>query len=126
MFHRFMPVAIAAATLFASQPASSQDAKPLTGEEIRALYSDNEMSATNSRGQKFTEQYKPDGTFTATSTRTDGTCCIADTGKWTIEGDKFCRQYDNWRNGRKTCGLILRGPDGYATPSGLKMTFKRQ
>lgn len=104
----------------------AQDAKPLTGDEIRALYSGNEMTASNSRGQRFTEQYKPDGTFTATSTKTDGSCCLADSGKWSVEGDKFCRQYENWRDGRKTCGLVMKTPDGYATQAGLKMQFKRQ
>lgn len=106
-------------------PVQAQDAKALTGEEIRALYSGNEMTATNSRGQRFTEQYKADGTFTATSTKTDGSCCLADSGKWSVEGDKFCRQYENWRDGRKTCGLVLKTADGYATQAGLKMQFKR-
>ena len=89
MYRRFVSIAAVAAVLAFSPLAGSQDARPLTGEEIRALYSNNEMTATNNRGQQFTEQYKPDGTFSATSTRSDGTCCIADTGKWTIEGDKF-------------------------------------
>ena len=114
------------AALLVAPLADSQQASPLSGDEVRALYSGNEMTATNSRGQEFTEQYKADGTFTASSTRTDGTCCISDTGRWSIEGDKFCRQYDNWRGGRKTCGLILKGPEGYATQAGLKMKFKRQ
>ena len=117
---------LVASALFLPQLAHAQDAKTLTGDEIRALFSGNEMTATNSRGQKFTEQYKADGTFEATSTRTDGSCCLTDDGKWSVEDNRFCRQYSNWRDGRKTCGRILKGPDGYVTQSGLKMKFKRE
>lgn len=122
---RLMTSAAVLAALF-SFPVHAQDAKRLTADEVRALYAGNEMTATNTRGQEFTEQYKSDGSFDATSTKTDGTCCIADSGRWSVEGDKFCRQYDNWRGGRKTCGYILKTPDGYATQAGLKMKFKRQ
>ncbi len=112
------------AALF-SLTAHAQDAKRLTGEEIRALVADNQMTAVNSRGQKYTETYKADGTFSAVSESSSGGT-IADDGRWTVVGDRFCKQYDNWQDGRKRCAPLLKGPDGYTTGSGQKLTFKRQ
>ncbi|MCZ8150551.1 MAG: hypothetical protein O9325_22185 [Roseomonas sp.] len=63
--------------------------------ELRALVPGSSMTAVNSRGQTFRETYAPDGRLTATSTRTDGSSCIADTGQWEIAGGQFCRRYDN-------------------------------
>jgi hypothetical protein len=112
VYRLLLPILAVLATSFSSA-ADARGAKPLTGEEIRAPCADNEMTATNAKGQRFTERYKGDGTFTATSTRSDGSCRVADTGRWTVEGDRFCRQHANWRDGRRTCGLILKTPDGY-------------
>lgn len=103
-----------------------QDSRALKGDEVRALYSGNEMTGANGRGQKFKENYRADGTFRAESTKTNGDCCISDGGRWWIEGDKVCKQYDNWRGGKKSCNTIVRRPDGYATAGGFKLNFKRQ
>jgi hypothetical protein len=111
------------AALF-SFPVHAQEAKRLTGDEIRALIADNQMTAVNSRGQKYTETYKADGTFSAISEGSSGGT-VADDGRWTVEGDRFCKQYDNWQDGRKRCAPLLKGSDGYTTGTGQKLSFKR-
>lgn len=120
---RLMVGAAVLAALF-SLSVHAQDAKRLTADEIRTLIADNQMTATNSRGQKYTETYKADGTFSAVS-ESSGGGTIADDGRWTVEGDRFCKQYDNWQGGKKRCTPILKSPDGYTTGGGQKLSFKR-
>lgn len=106
--------------------AMAQDSRPLNEAELKALYSENEMKGENKNGQKFTENYRADGTFRAESTDRSGGCCISDRGRWWVENGKLCKQYDNWRGGRKACTTVVRRADGYATSGGFKLNFKRQ
>lgn len=94
--------------------------------ELRALVPGSSMTAVNSRGQTFRETYAPDGRLTATSTRTDGSCCIADTGQWEIAGGQFCRRYDNWGDRRRFCISVGRVGPGYVNMNtGAPMEFSR-
>lgn len=122
------PLAIAAAILALALPAAAraQVPTPLDEAGLRALIPGSTMSAVNSRGQSFRETYREDGRLTATSTRTDGTCCISDGGKWEIEAGQFCRQYDNWADRRRFCHPIGRVGDGYVNlGNGSRMEFAR-
>jgi hypothetical protein len=121
-------LAIATAIFWASLPAASFAQLPttLTDAELRALIPGSTMSAVNSRGQSFRETYRDDGRLAATSTRTDGSCCISDGGKWEIEAGQFCRQYDTWGDRRRFCHPIGRLGDGYVNMSnGSRMEFGR-
>ena len=121
-------LAIVVAVLSAVLPATvyAQTPAPLDEAGLRALIPGSTMSAINSRGQNFRETYREDGRLTATSTRTDGSCCIADGGKWEIEAGQFCRQYDNWGDRRRFCHPIGRPGHGSANLSnGSSMAFER-
>ncbi|MCZ8122363.1 MAG: hypothetical protein O9277_02945 [Magnetospirillum sp.] len=106
--------------------AHAQLPAPLDEAALRMLVPGSTMSAVNSRGQSFREVYREDGRLTATSTRTDGSCCISDGGKWEIEAGQFCRQYDNWGDRRRFCHQIGRVGDSYVNMSnGSRMEFVR-
>jgi hypothetical protein len=94
--------------------------------ELRALVPGRSMTTVNSRGQTFRETYAPDGRLNATSTRMDGSCCIADSGRWEIEAGQFCRQYDNWNERRRFCVWVGRIGPGYVNMNtGVPMEFSR-
>jgi YD repeat-containing protein len=72
----------------------------------KAQLSGKTVTKTNAEGQRYTETYHSNGTLSAISTFIGGGCCMRDTGKWWIEGDQLCRQYDHWRGGAKRCAPI--------------------
>lgn len=116
----------AGALLAAALPAAAQSPVPLDEAALAALIPGNTMTTTNARGQRYQETYAPDGRLQASSTRTDGSCCITDGGRWTIEAGQFCRQYDNWGNRQPICHAIGRTASGYVNPStGRPMEFSR-
>ena len=107
-------------------PAAAQLPTPLDEAELRKLIPGSTMSAVNQRNQRFRETYGADGRLSATSTRTDGTCCISDGGRWEIESGQFCRQYDTWGERRRFCHLIGRSGDQYINMNnGARMEFTR-
>lgn len=120
---------LAWALLWGSVPASRAQAQlpqPLTEQELRALVPGSTMAATNSRGQSYRETYTADGRLSATSTRSDGSCCIADGGRWEIAAGQFCRQYDTWGDGRRFCHPIGRlGGHHVNMSNGSRMDFTR-
>lgn len=106
--------------------AQAQLPQPLTEQELRALVPGSTMAATNSRGQSYRETYTADGRLSATSTRSDGSCCIADGGRWEIAAGQFCRQYDTWGDGRRFCHPIGRlGGHHVNMSNGSRMDFTR-
>lgn len=115
-------LALAAA---AATPLRAQEPERLKRSEIRALFKNNEMTATNPNGLSFTEVYSSDGTFKASSKRRDGSCCATDVGRWAVEGNMLCKQYSVWQGGQLRCSYITKDAQGYSTGSGMRMTFKR-
>lgn len=100
--------------------------QPVSEAELRALIPGSTMTTVNSRGQNYRETYAPNGRLNASSTRTDGSCCIADGGRWEIEAGQFCRQYDNWGDKRRFCIPVGRVGNGYVNMStGVRMEFTR-
>jgi hypothetical protein len=100
--------------------------QPVSEAELRALIPGSTMTTVNSRGQNYRETYTPNGRLNASSTRTDGSCCIADGGRWDIEAGQFCRQYDNWGDKRRFCIPLGRVGSGYVNMStGVRMEFSR-
>lgn len=107
-------------------PSQAQLPQALSEAELRALIPGSSMTTVNSRGQSYRETYAPDGRLSATSTRTDGNCCIADTGRWEIEAGQLCRQYDNWSERRRFCISVARIGQGYVSMNtGAHMEFSR-
>lgn len=124
-----MPLrAAAAATVIAAASLAgyAQEAKRLTASEIRALFRGSEMTATNAAGLRFTEQYKADGTFSAWTNRRDGSCCASDKGRWTVEGNQLCKQYERWQRGELRCSYILKAGETYTTGSGIRLEFSKK
>jgi hypothetical protein len=117
---------VASALFMAALPATAQTPAPLDEAALAALIPGSMMTATNARGQRFEETYAPGGRLQASSTRTDGTCCISDSGRWSIELGQFCRQYDNWGDRQRFCHPISRTASGYVNPlTGRAMEFSR-
>lgn len=120
---------LASALLCWSMPAGRAQAQlpqSLTEPELRALVPGSTMTATNSRGQSYRETYTADGRLSATSTRSDGSCCISDGGRWEIDAGQFCRQYDNWGDRRRFCHPIGRlGGHHVNMSNGSRMDFTR-
>ena len=107
-------------------PAQAQLPQAVSEAELRALIPGSTMTTVNSRGQNYRETYAPNGRLNASSTRTDGSCCIADGGRWEIEAGQFCRQYDNWGDKRRFCIPVGRASNSYVNMStGVRMEFSR-
>lgn len=111
---RFLLLAFAAMALvsFGIAAAQQPEAQVLSETELRQLVTGRMMKAVNARGQLFEDTYLPDGRMNATSTKSSGGCCVTDSGRWTIEDNWFCRQYDHWRDNQKICIQIGRRVDG--------------
>ena len=106
--------------------AQAQLPQAVSEAELRALIPGSTMTTVNSRGQNYRETYAPNGRLNASSTRTDGSCCISDGGRWDIEAGQFCRQYDNWGDKRRFCIPLGRVGSGYVNMStGVRMEFSR-
>jgi hypothetical protein len=107
-------------------PVTAQAPVALDDPALRELVPGSTMSAVNARGQRYRETYAADGRFTASSTRSDGSCCISDGGRWEIEAGRFCRQYDTWGDRRRFCHQIGRSVEGYVDMrNGTRMEFSK-
>jgi hypothetical protein len=101
----------------------------LTQAELQRLIPGNELTSTNTVGQRYTINFAADGSLKAQSTSqgSDPTV-LYDGGRWTIETSKLCIQYTNWQYGRKICFTIMATPQGYTqtSPTGVvsTITFK--
>jgi len=61
------------------------------------------VSGKNQWGQYYSNTFNTNGTLTAKSTKTDGSCCMYDTGRWWMEGGKRCHTYNTWQPGKTFC-----------------------
>ena len=94
-------IAATMATLAVSPVAS---AKELTPAELRKFFPGNySVTIFNS----FTLRVKMSGNGVITGMARGKT----DTGRWSIEGSKFCVAWATWTNGRKGCSVLRREGD---------------
>ena len=92
----------------------SAEGERLSSEEITALIPNNTLDGRTATGQKIIVKFKASGTMKG---RMGG---HRDHGKWRVENDQFCRQWNNWVGGKETCYVMLNdegtykwfGPDG--------------
>ncbi len=85
---------------------ASAQAKKLTGADIEAAYSGAKTTLTTGFGT-FLIVWKADGTM-AGKEKSDG--FPPDDGKWWVEGDRFCRKWVIWGDGKEKCfGVSLDG-----------------
>ncbi|MGF1447389.1 MAG: hypothetical protein ACFBRM_14490 [Pikeienuella sp.] len=87
------PFAFTAVLALAATAALAETPAPITGDEIRALVSDNTVEGSMFSSGRYTEFYAADGTI-----RGEGY-----TGAWTVEADAMCFDYgegpDCWQVG---------------------------
>ncbi|MEM7291842.1 MAG: hypothetical protein AAF420_00440 [Pseudomonadota bacterium] len=79
----------------------------LDGAAIKVLFAGKSISGVNSFGNPYRVEYLKDGNM-------DGVAGFnneyVDTGRWWIDGDKFCRQYSTWFEGVAGCyGISVEG-----------------
>lgn len=79
----------------------------LHGDEIRRLMPSGKLQGINGYGNPYTIVYSADGAISGVAGKADE---YRDSGKWWVEGDRFCRQYRVWFDGRAACfGVSLDG-----------------
>jgi hypothetical protein len=103
---------------------AAQAQTTLTAPELKALVSGKTWSATNERGQHYTETFRRDGRLFARSTRVGGSCCISDDGVWKVHGDELCRTYRHWRGHKELCTTVEKTGSGYKTSEGRSVVFE--
>ena len=66
------------------------------------------LKGVNGYGNPYTITYRSDGAMSGVAGKSDE---YKDTGKWWIEGDRFCRQYKSWLDGKAACFTITLDGD---------------
>ncbi|HEY2527331.1 MAG TPA: hypothetical protein VGJ20_05160 [Xanthobacteraceae bacterium] len=132
--HFLLVAALAAAS--ASQPASAGEAGAvLTNQELQRLIPGNESTAASRLGGTYTDAFLPDGSLSRTNFATHGTednpmhaMYLRNSGTWSIDENKLCRQISVVSDGRKYCVSLVRDERGFQMiyPSGFveAVTFK--
>lgn len=128
---RLLPMLVLAATVAlplapAARANSSADPSgPVTGEEMRRLVTQNRIFLATPLGGELPLTYFADG-------RVDGSgeavglgrwLAPKDKGRWWIEGNQLCQQWEQWYDGKRFCftlekagpaTVIWRRDDGYS------------
>lgn len=78
---------------------TSADHGQLTGDDIKKVFSDVVVQGSTSRGKMFEQRLGGDGSLKVDVLASG----YSDTGKWTIEGNAYCSQWDKLRYGKKSC-----------------------
>jgi GntR family transcriptional regulator/MocR family aminotransferase len=91
---------LTAATLAADMANAAE--KKLDGAGIKATLDGARIYV---RGGDVTIQFKADGTFIGTHVRGFGR---SDVGKWWVEGDRYCRKWNNWNKATTACWFVYR------------------
>jgi|TARA_B100000315_G_scaffold251681_1_gene286956 hypothetical protein len=89
-------IALVALVLLGVQRISSE--RKLTGDEIRETRAGHSFRFEADTGSTGVISYKADGTMTGR--KVSG---AADTGRWWVEGDRYCQHWRNWRHEERHC-----------------------
>lgn len=107
-FMRFILIVLA--TLFAAQSAQ---AATFSADEIRSDIVGHTIYLATPLGGEFPLNYRPGGQVDG-----DGEALGIgrwvqpnDTGRWWIDGNRLCQQFDNWYNGSPMCFTLTRTGD---------------
>ncbi len=71
----------------------------LSGAQIEQMLLNGTIQGKN-RGNPYTITYGDGGMMSGVAGKNDE---FSDTGKWWVEGDRFCRQYKKWVDGAAAC-----------------------
>ena len=87
----------------------------LTGNEITEIFSGNTLEGKNHKhGRQFRQYCRPDGALSSTSDDY-GRRPDSDNGKWSVEGNLRCTQFNKWGEGKKWCKEVYRDGDTFRT-----------
>lgn len=92
----------------------------LSGNDIKQAINGNTLVGKTFDGYSFTTKYTTNGKMSAKGSGG------SDTGKWSVESDKFCMQWSKWRKGVKNCHSVYQdGTTFYSVKSSgsLESTF---
>ncbi len=106
MFRNIISTAVASFML--ATPVTAETV--LTGPEIEELLSGATLKARARNGRTYTVKYTAEG---AAKFQMDD-YSFSDKGRWSIDGDASCSQWEEIRDGAKACwSVIHRGDDDY-------------
>ncbi len=101
---------------------TARGAEPeVTGEAIRQFFSGSLTRVVSEIGEDVLIEWSADGTMRGTTRPGSFEGIIAgtfeagehaDTGRWSIEGDRLCWQWDNWLSGARDCYVAQDLGDG--------------
>ncbi len=80
--------------------------KKLTGNEIKSTHAGHTVRFATSSGSKGEISFKSDRAMEGKKVSGH-----SDVGKWWVEDDKFCRQWDHWRSGDWNCFHVFEAGD---------------
>ena len=78
--------------------------RTLTGVEIKSMFTNARVYYRIQQWDGITD-YKSDGAMSGTLGDQ------SDTGRWWVEGDKYCRQWKRWNDGKKRCATVVINGD---------------
>ena len=90
-----------------AETLESTEGQRLSSEEIATSVSDQKLEARTANGREIIVTFDPDGTMAG---RMEGS---RDRGKWWVENDQFCRQWNNWRDRKENCYTVVKDGETY-------------
>jgi GntR family transcriptional regulator/MocR family aminotransferase len=97
-------VMLVAAPAFAQTPTMN-DGERLAGASIAEAFAGATLSGVNAFGNPYRVVLDAAGTMSGVAGPNDE---YADTGRWWVEGDLFCRQWQVWLDGVADCFVAVR------------------
>ena len=103
----FVPIAAAGAIALIGISSALADHGELTGDQIRQTLAGAKVQLINDNGVKFDMRFEADG-----SAKMTGDNRFSDTGTWNIDGDRYCAQWNRFRDGEKACWTVKHLKNG--------------
>jgi len=91
---------VALATGARAETLAEATGEHLSGAQIEQMLLNGTIQGKNQWGNPYTVTYGEGGEMSGVAGKNDE---YRDTGKWWIEGDRFCRQYKEWLEGKAAC-----------------------
>lgn len=100
---------VAISPLMANADLTRLVGERLSSVEILAHLSNVAVEVVTFNNMTYLGQWHSNGTMSATSTYQKGSeNATADSGTWSVSGDKLCRQWKQWLGGRHECFVVTK------------------
>jgi hypothetical protein len=100
-------------------PAAAGPQRISSAQELLDLLSNSTGSGTSERGTQFATYSRQDGHMVARTLKGS-----VDEGVWEITSDgRYCRQWNNWRDGARDCFYVSRMKDGRFRFKGINKSY---